>query len=84
MRSVESGGGPYSNVGALVSDRRLSEHLILQHKFQVTGTIQSFQRRKLRGVSLLCVDIDLGINVSDLIVIESQKVHEKLDNTSEK
>ena len=52
----------------------LSSHLIIQHKFKVTGTIQGFGRRTLRDVSLLCVDIE----VSDLTVTESKKVHEKL------
>ena len=52
----------------------LSDHLIVQHKFQVTGTVQGFGRRTLRDVSLLCVDIE----VSDLTVTESKKVHEKL------
>ena len=52
----------------------LSEHLIIQHKFEVKGTIQGFERRILRDVSLLCIDVE----VSDLTVTESKKVHEKL------
>lgn len=62
-----SGGSP-------PRDRNLSSYLIIQHKFLLTGTIQGFERRTLRGVSLACVDIE----VSDIKVIESQKVHEKL------
>ena len=51
----------------------LSKRLIIQHKFQVTGTVKGFERRILRGVSLKCVDFD----VSDLTIIESKKAHEK-------
>ena len=52
---------------ALSADSVFSNYLIIQHKLRLTGTIQGFQRRKLRGVSLLCVDIDLGIIVKHII-----------------
>ena len=54
--------------------KRLSEYLIVEHKFQLTGTIQGFERRVLRDVSLRCVDII----VSEIKFMESKKVHEKL------
>lgn len=67
---------PYNSYSGL----SLSKHLIVQHKFQVTGTIQRFGRKVLRGVSLQCVDIE----VSDLTITESKKVHEKLYDMLEK
>ena len=52
--------------------KRLSKYLIVEHKFQVTGTIQGFQRKVLRNVSLRCVDIE----VSDLTLKYSKKGRE--------
>ena len=54
--------------------KRLSNYLIVEHRFQLTGTIQGFERRVLRDVSLRCVDIV----VSEIKFMESKKVHEEL------
>ena len=54
--------------------KRLSNYLIVEHKFQLTGTIQGFQRRIIRDVSQRCVDIE----VSKIKFMESKRVHEDL------
>ena len=59
--------------------KHLSEYLIVEHKFQLTGTIQGLERRvlcdgHLNNLSLRCVDIV----VSEIKSMENKKVHEKL------
>lgn len=59
--------------------KRLSEYLIVEHKFQLIGTIQGFERRVLSNVhsnnlSLRCVDIV----VSEIKFMDSKKALEEL------